>query len=70
MRKRCEQQSSVTDDKNAFHGRERRETQKALKRIKMEDFNLQLVFRPHTDTAQASRVQIMQNQSKLLSLPK
>src|ERR1043166_1251911 len=31
----------------------------------MEDFKLQLVFRPHTDTAQASRVQIMKNRSEL-----
>ena len=30
---------------------------------------MQLVFRPHTDTAQASRVQIMQNRSELC-LPK
>jgi hypothetical protein len=35
----------------------------------MEDFKLQLVFRPHTDTAQASRVQIMKNMSEL-GLPK
>jgi hypothetical protein len=35
----------------------------------MADFKLQLVFRPHTDTAQASRVQIMKDMSELC-LPK
>src|SRR6476660_5490596 len=37
--------------------------------MNMADFKLQLVFRPHTDTAQASRVQITKNWSELC-LPK